>query len=88
MQIDDTSTARRGGTGGDCRRDGLTVYGRFVDRDSQMLGWRETPRADVWIAGHDLLHDRHPVLATGPAPRRIRAWIQGGDDLQVLMRCA
>ena len=34
------------------------------------LGWRVTPRSDVWIVGHDLLHDRHPELGA-PAPRRV-----------------
>jgi iron complex outermembrane recepter protein len=26
------------------------------------LGWRVTPQTDVWIVGHDLLHDHHPEL--------------------------
>jgi iron complex outermembrane receptor protein len=34
------------------------------------LGWRATPRTDLWIVGHDLLHDQHPEF--GPAaPRRV-----------------
>jgi iron complex outermembrane recepter protein len=34
------------------------------------LGWRVTPRSDVWIVGHDLLHDRHAGLCAA-APRRV-----------------
>ena len=34
------------------------------------LGWRATPGADVWIVGHDLLHDHHPELGAA-APRRV-----------------
>jgi iron complex outermembrane recepter protein len=34
------------------------------------LGWRATPRTDLWIVGHDLLHDQHPEFGT-PVPRRV-----------------
>jgi iron complex outermembrane recepter protein len=34
------------------------------------LGWRVTPRSDVWIVGRDILHDRHPELGAA-APRRV-----------------
>jgi iron complex outermembrane recepter protein len=34
------------------------------------LGWRATPRIDLWIVGHDLLHDSHPEFGT-PIPRRV-----------------
>ena len=34
------------------------------------LGWRASPRTDVWIVGHDLLHDQHPELGA-PAPSRV-----------------
>ena len=33
-------------------------------------GWRATPRIELWVAGQDLLHDRHPEF--GPAlPTRV-----------------
>jgi iron complex outermembrane receptor protein len=34
------------------------------------LGWRVTPRSDVWIVGHDLLHGHHPELGA-TTPRRV-----------------
>jgi iron complex outermembrane receptor protein len=34
------------------------------------LGWRATPRLDVWVVGHDLLHDQHPEFGV-PLPRRV-----------------
>ena len=34
------------------------------------LGWRATARTDVWIVGHDLLHDQHPEFGTS-VPRRV-----------------
>jgi len=33
-------------------------------------GWWATPRAEIWLAGQDLLHDHHPEF--GPAlPTRV-----------------
>lgn len=34
------------------------------------LGWRATSRLEIFAAGHDLLHDRHPEYGTS-APRRV-----------------
>jgi iron complex outermembrane receptor protein len=34
------------------------------------LGWRATPRIDVWIVGQDLLHGHHPEFGTA-VPRRV-----------------
>jgi iron complex outermembrane receptor protein len=32
-------------------------------------GWRVTPRAEIWVAGEDLLHDRHPEFGAAAATR-------------------
>ena len=45
----------------------------FVPGYSEMtlrLGWRVSPRHDIWIVGHDLLHDHHPELGAA-MPRRV-----------------
>jgi iron complex outermembrane receptor protein len=34
------------------------------------LGWTATPRMEVWIVGHDLLHDRHPEFGAA-TPLRV-----------------
>ena len=45
----------------------------FVPAYTEMnlrLGWRATPRTDIWIVGHDLLHGQHPEFGTS-VPRRV-----------------
>jgi iron complex outermembrane receptor protein len=34
------------------------------------VGWWATPRSELWIAGQDLLHDRHPEFGS-PLPARV-----------------
>jgi iron complex outermembrane receptor protein len=36
------------------------------------LGWHATPQMDLWIVGHDLLHQQHPEFGTS-IPRRVEA---------------
>jgi hypothetical protein len=33
------------------------------------VGWRATPRIELAVVGHDLLHDHHPEFGP-PGPRR------------------
>jgi iron complex outermembrane receptor protein len=47
------------------------------------LGWVVSPRLDVWIVGHDLLHDQHPEFGTS-VPRRIE--FERGVRLGVTVR--
>jgi iron complex outermembrane receptor protein len=62
----------------DLPRPAVPAYSEMTLR----LGWRVTPRTDVWIVGHDLLHDHHPELGTAASRVEFERGVRVGTTLR------